>query len=213
MKKAITTLAIAGFALPLAVACASDGSSGGASTSAANGQTSAAPPSGGAGSSTASAGGTTAATGGTTAATGTGANTGARTGASGSGAQIPSLVNVDLRNVLNDLAMKLDVDRANVPLNIQLPVQVAANVCGVSTTVLAASTGGQANCTARSAPQELTQAVQQQMATGGSVGGGAQSSTTATGRAPRSSGAATGAASNTSATSPGATDSTTTPPK
>ena len=34
---------------------------------------------------------------------------------------IPSLVNVDLRNVLNDLAVKLNIDRANVPVTAQIP--------------------------------------------------------------------------------------------
>src|SRR6185437_1655716 len=92
---------------------------------------------------------------------------------------IPNLVNVDLRNVLNNLAVNLNLDRANVPVNIQLPIQLAANVCGVSVNVLSVSTGGQANCTATTAPQSLTQAVQQQMAAGGSVGGGAQSSVAA----------------------------------
>jgi hypothetical protein len=86
-----------------------------------------------------------------------------------------SLVNVDLRNVLNDLSVKLNLDKSNLPITIQLPIQIAANVCGVSINVLAASTGGQANCAATSAPQSLTQAVQLQMAAGGSVGGGAQS--------------------------------------
>jgi hypothetical protein len=120
-----------------------------------------------------------------------------------SGLRIPNLVNVNLRNVLNDVAVNLNIDRANVPINIQLPVQLAANVCGVSVNVLALSTGGQANCTAKTAPQSLTQAVQQQLAAGGSVGGGAQSSVAAnTGTA--SSGTASGGASGVNATSSGA---------
>jgi hypothetical protein len=219
MKKTFTTLAIAGFALPFAIACASDGSSG-TSTTAANGTTSRAP-----GASAPAAGSTT------TASTGAPSGTTASTGAAGgttasapsapaagsntatrapSGApSIPSLVTVDLRNVLNNLAVKLNIDRANVPVTAQLPIQLAANVCGVSVNVLSVSTGGQANCTAKTAPQELTQAVQQQMAAGGSVGGGAQSNTTG---AP---GAATGGAANTSATSSGqaAPATTTTPPR
>lgn len=86
--------------------------------------------------------------------------------------QIQPLVKVNLRNVLNHLAVDLKIDKANVPVTIQLPVQVAANVCGVSVNVLSVSTGGKAQCTAKSAPMELTQAVQQQMAAGGSVGAG-----------------------------------------
>jgi hypothetical protein len=142
--------------------------------------------------STGAAGGTSAST---PSAAGAGSNTATR--APSGAPSIPSLVNVDLRNVLNNLAVKLNIDRANVPVTAQLPIQLAANVCGVSVNVLSVSTGGQANCVAKTAPQELTQAVQQQMAAGGSVGGGAQSNTTG---AP---GAATGGAANTSATSSG----------
>jgi hypothetical protein len=91
-----------------------------------------------------------------------------------------SLVNVDLRNVLNDLALDLKIDKANIPVNAQIPITIAANVCGVSINILSVSTGGQANCTATSSSPELAQTVQQQMAAGGSVGGGAQSSTAPT---------------------------------
>jgi hypothetical protein len=106
--------------------------------------------------------------------------------------------------VLNDLAVKLNIDRANVPINAQVPVQLAANVCGVSVNVLSVSTGGQANCTAKTAPQDLAQVVQQQMAAGGSVGGGAQGgSTAATGGTPTS-GTASGGSTGTTGTSTGA---------
>ena len=127
---------------------------------------------------------------------------------------IPSLVNVDLRNVLNNLAVDIGIDRSNVPITIQLPISLAANVCGVSINVLSASTGGQAQCTATTAPQELAQVVQQQAAAGGSVGGGAQGGSTAanSGSAPTS-GAATGGAASTSATSAGSTETTTTTPR
>src|SRR5439155_13473448 len=91
-----------------------------------------------------------------------------------SSSTVPNLVNVDLHNVLNNLAVQLHLDRANVPVNVQLPVSLAANVCGVSVNVLSASVAsGKGTCVASTAPQQLTQAVQQQMAAGGSVGGGA----------------------------------------
>jgi hypothetical protein len=123
---------------------------------------------------------------------------------------IPSLVNVNLQDVLNDLSVRLQIDRANVPINIQLPIQLAANVCGVSVNVLSVSTGGQAQCKATSAPQELAQVVQQQMAAGGSVGGGAQGgSTAATGSSTPASGTATSGATGTSANSTGTTETTT----
>jgi hypothetical protein len=89
------------------------------------------------------------------------------------------LVNVDLRNVLNDLSLDLKLDKANVPINAQIPITLAVNVCGVSVNVLAVSTGGQANCTAKTSSPELAQVVQQQIAAGGSVGGGAQGGSTA----------------------------------
>jgi hypothetical protein len=86
-----------------------------------------------------------------------------------------SLVNVNLSNVLNDLAVKLNIDKANIPVNAQIPISIAANVCGVSINILSVGTGGQSQgCTAQTSSQELAQAVQQQIAAGGSVGGGSQ---------------------------------------
>jgi hypothetical protein len=131
---------------------------------------------------------------------------------------VPSLVNVDLRNVLNNLALDLHLDRANVPINAQIPITLAANICGVSINVLSVSTGGQANCSAKTSSPELAQVVQQQIAAGGSVGGGAQGGSTATnpgtsatgsgtagaGGAPQTGGTSGGAA-GTSGTSSGAT--------
>lgn len=98
-------------------------------------------------------------------------------GASSVAGAVPSLVNVDLSNVLNDLALDLHIDRANIPINAQIPITLAANICGVSINVLSASTGGSANCTATTTSPELEQLVQQQLAANGSVGGGAQTTT------------------------------------
>ncbi len=119
--------------------------------------------------------------------------------AAGAASGIPSLVNVDLSNVLNNLAVQLHLDRANVPINAQIPLNIAANVCGVSINILSASNGGRANCTAQTAPPELAQVVQQQLAAGGSVGGGAQGGSTATngGAAGTGGGASTGSLSST----------------
>jgi hypothetical protein len=213
MKKTLKTLAIAGLALPFAWSCATDGSSGpNASTSSGTKTASNGGASGSAGATTPSTGATSGAS------TGTGANTGAtspatttpRTGVGTTAGGIPALVNVNLQNVLNDLSVRLQIDRANVPVNIQLPIELAANVCGVSVNVLALSTGGKGTCTAKTAPQELAQVVQQQMAAGGSVGGGAQGgSTAATGSSTPASGTATSGASGTSATSSGTSEATT----
>ena len=92
------------------------------------------------------------------------------------------LVNVNLSNVLNNLALDLKIDKANIPINAQIPITVAANVCGVSINILSIGAGGGSSkgCTATTTSPELSQAVQQQLAANGSVGGGAQSTGTTT---------------------------------
>jgi hypothetical protein len=89
-----------------------------------------------------------------------------------------SLVNVDLSNVLNDLSLDLKIDKSNIPINAQIPISVAANVCGVSINILSIGGGGSSKgCTANTVSPELIQAIQQQLAAEGSVGGGAQTNT------------------------------------
>ena len=119
---------------------------------------------------------------------------------------VPSLVNVDLSNVLNNLALDLKIDKANIPINAQIPINIAANVCGVSINVLSIGAGGgkSSGCTANSISPELKQYIQEQLAANGSVGGGAQTTTTPT---PTTT---TPTTPHTSTTPP-ATDSTTTP--
>ncbi|HET9813492.1 MAG TPA: hypothetical protein VFP57_07540 [Sphingomicrobium sp.] len=95
---------------------------------------------------------------------------------------VPSLVNVNLSNVLNDLALDLKIDKANIPINAQIPISIAANVCGVSINILSIGAGGGSSdgCTANSISPELKQYIQQQLAANGSVGGGAQTTTPTT---------------------------------
>jgi len=95
---------------------------------------------------------------------------------------VPSLVNVNLSNVLNNLALDLHVDKANIPINAQIPISIAANVCGVSINILSIGAGGgkSSGCTANSISPELQQYIQQQLAANGSVGGGAQTTTPTT---------------------------------
>ena len=63
-----------------------------------------------------------------------------------------SLIKVDLSNVLNDLALDLKIDKANIPINAQIPISVAANVCDVNVNVLAEQLrNGGANCDADAA--------------------------------------------------------------
>ena len=119
-----------------------------------------------------------------------------------------SLVNVDLSNVLNDLALDLKVDKSNIPINAQIPVTVAANVCGVSINIFSIGAGGgnSQGCTANSISPELKQYIQQQMAANGNVGGGAQTNTGSTG-------ATTSGTSTTTTTSPPQQDPNAQPPQ
>lgn len=189
MRNKIALFAVLTFAVPMAWSCATDGQSSTGTT----------PTSTSAGAST---GGSTASGGSTT-------SGGATTGTSGGGGlSIPSLVNVNLENVLNDLSVRLNLDRANIPINIQLPISIAANVCGVSVNVLSVSTGGQGSCDAKTSSQELAQEVQQQIAAGGSVGGGAQSGGATVSGSTTASGSTTGAT-GTTGTSTGADNSST----
>lgn len=118
---------------------------------------------------------------------------------------VPSLVNVNLSNVLNDLALDLKIDKSNIPINAQIPVTIAANVCGVSINVLSIGGGGgsSSGCTANSISPELKQYIQQQLAANGSVGGGAQTTT----------GTTTGTTSPSTTTQPATTPPATTTPQ
>jgi|SRR5690348_7890140 uncharacterized protein YceK len=119
---------------------------------------------------------------------------------------VPSLVNVNLSNVLNNLALDLHIDKANIPINAQIPISIAANVCGVSINVLSIGAGGgkSSGCTANSISPELKQYIQEQLAANGSVGGGAQTNTPTTTTTPTTTAPAT------TTTTP--TTTTTTPP-
>jgi hypothetical protein len=98
---------------------------------------------------------------------------------------VPSLVNVNLSNVLNNLALDLKIDKANIPINAQIPINIAANICGVSINVLSIGGSGKSSgCTANSISPELKQYIQEQLAANGNVGGGAQSTTGATTTTP-----------------------------
>ena len=190
MFRKITTVAAVAALLPL-MACQSDGQNSDAEAGVS------------AGASTGTSGGTS-------------GGTSASAGGSGSGGgvlgQIPALISVNLQNVLNDLSLRLNIDRANIPVNAQIPINVAANVCGVSINILSVSTGGQAQCTAKTASPELAQSVQQQISAGGSVGGGAQGGSTVTTGTAGSTTGTSGGATGTSATSTGVNQPQTTTP-
>ena len=107
--------------------------------------------------------------------TSSGSSGASSSGSGGSGTSIPTLVSVNLQNVLNNLSVELNVNRNNIPVTAQVPIDVAASVCGVSVSALAASVAsGTASCTATTTSAQLNQAVQQQIASGGDVQGGDQ---------------------------------------
>lgn len=78
--------------------------------------------------------------------------------------QQDGLVNVGLSDVLNDLAIALDVNVGNIPVTVQAPIGVAANVCDVNANVLAEQErNGGAECAAETTSQALNQIVQGQL--------------------------------------------------
>lgn len=83
-------------------------------------------------------------------------------------AQTDSLVTVNIQDVLQDIAVELSVEETSIPVNVQLPVSVAASVCDVDVNALSVQVeSGDATCVAVTGSQELTQVVQQQVASGG----------------------------------------------
>lgn len=78
--------------------------------------------------------------------------------------QQSGVVNVDIRNVANNIAQNLKVDVSQIPVTVQAPVSVAANVCGVAANVLGQqAAGGAGQCTAQSTSTALDQVVLRQV--------------------------------------------------
>ena len=81
-------------------------------------------------------------------------------------AQNSGLVVVDLSgaDIANNIARDLDVNVSQIPVTVQVPVGIAANVCDVSAAVLAQQKkDGDATCTATSTSTALNQAVQRSL--------------------------------------------------
>ncbi|HEX8841295.1 MAG TPA: hypothetical protein VF757_03245 [Sphingomicrobium sp.] len=73
-----------------------------------------------------------------------------------------SVQNVDiLKNFLNNDQIAA-LNNVSVPITVQVPVGIAANVCGVSAAVLGKSTTSPATCTARNGSKALANAVARQ---------------------------------------------------
>ena len=78
-------------------------------------------------------------------------------------AQQSGLVNVDISNVANNIARNINVDVSQIPVTVQAPIGIAANVCGVNANVLAQQGAGAAQCTATSTSNALDNLVQRQI--------------------------------------------------
>jgi hypothetical protein len=79
-------------------------------------------------------------------------------------AQQTGLVNVDLSNIRTEIAKNISVDVSQVPVNVQVPVDVAATVCDVNAAVLADQVkSGSATCTAKNDTSTLNSVVQNQI--------------------------------------------------
>jgi hypothetical protein len=78
--------------------------------------------------------------------------------------QQSGLVNVNLTNVKTEIAKNINVNVSQIPVTIQAPVAVAANVCGVAVDVLTSqATQGDAKCDAKTTNDALNQLVQTQL--------------------------------------------------
>ena len=75
------------------------------------------------------------------------------------------LVVVNVSNVANNIARDLNVNVSNVPVTVQVPVGIAAAVCGIDANVLATSRKRDTNysCTAENTSDALNRIVQRQM--------------------------------------------------
>jgi hypothetical protein len=79
-------------------------------------------------------------------------------------AQQSGLVNVDVSNFRADIAKDINVDVSQIPVNVQLPIGVAANVCGVDANVLARQQQSSTpSCQAKNKSTALNQQVQRQL--------------------------------------------------
>ena len=83
--------------------------------------------------------------------------------ATGAIAQALGLVTVNVSNVANNIGQGIGVDAAKVPVTVQVPVDVATNVCGVTAAVLTPPPGGTAQCTATKTSPALNEAARTQM--------------------------------------------------
>ncbi|HEX2257032.1 MAG TPA: hypothetical protein VHG92_10115 [Afifellaceae bacterium] len=86
-------------------------------------------------------------------------SSGTGTGGTG-GTTVSDLINVNLSNVAAEIAKNVNLDLSRVPITVQLPITVAANVCGVDVNLLSAQVStGSNTCTATTTSPQLEQEV------------------------------------------------------
>ncbi|SEL00302.1 hypothetical protein [Nitrosovibrio tenuis] len=79
-------------------------------------------------------------------------------------AQHPGLVSVDIRNVADNIAKNINVDVSQVPAMVEVKANVAAHVCEVAESVLAAhQKSASASCIAKITSPALDLIVEQQV--------------------------------------------------
>ena len=79
-------------------------------------------------------------------------------------AQQSGLVNVNTGSIAEGLAIDLDVDVSQIPITVQAPIGIAANVCNVAANVLAqAAQRGSAECDAQTTSTAFNRIVQRQI--------------------------------------------------
>jgi hypothetical protein len=86
--------------------------------------------------------------------------------------QQEGLITVNISNVANDIARNLSISVEQVPVTVQAPIDVAANVCGVAVNVLGTQGGSAAQCEANQTSEALNQIVQSQVEEGKGEGKG-----------------------------------------
>lgn len=78
--------------------------------------------------------------------------------------QRSGLVDVDIKNVINDIAQNSNLDVSRIPLTVLVPVDVASTVCGIPADVLGQQVArGAATCTATRTSTALNDTVQKQV--------------------------------------------------
>lgn len=74
------------------------------------------------------------------------------------------LVNVDLSNLRADIAKDINVNASQIPVTAQVPVDVAATVCGIDVNALARqAVGATPTCQAKNKSQALNDVLQRQL--------------------------------------------------